>query len=143
MESEFVLIVTTREMGIAFVGALGLLTLSLIATRMVKYFVGLGMFGMFFLLTYLITEDLNICVFIGTFMAVFMGFLYEYRLKDDIFLATLVVIMAIIGLVIISVILTTVFKSVNPAFGRITRFALPMKELKNIVKTSNQLKFLK
>lgn len=100
----------STEVGIALMGALGVITLSLFTTSIIKYFVGIGVFGVFFLLTYVFVGNLNASVFVGMTMAVLMGSLFEWLIKTDLYSAMLLIVVATIGIILIVILLSALWQ---------------------------------
>jgi hypothetical protein len=99
----------STEISAALLGAIGIITLSLFTTQIVKYFVGIGMFGVFFLLLIAITGNLEVSTFISMSISIFMGCIYDWIVKVDIYSGMLVMTIATIGFVILAILLSTLW----------------------------------
>lgn len=116
----------TTDVSIALLGTAGALAFSLLTSNTIKYFVGVGFFGIVFLLTYVLFYDLNISMFSGLVSAVLVGILFEWiSMKADLVSAILLVAVATVGFLLLVAILLNL---------RFQRLDIPVFVIKRIQK---------
>ena len=104
------------DTNLVVLGAVGALTFSLLSSKTVQYFVGVGFFAIAFLLTYSVIKDLNTGMFTGLLLGVFATNFFKW-VKNDTFSAIFLIIIAIVGvLLLISLLLNLRFFNVKINF---------------------------
>lgn len=96
----------SNEISFALMGTMGIITLSLFVTQIVKYFVGTGMSCVLFLLVCSLTGNANISMFLAVGMGIFLCNSFDWIVENDMYSAILLVVISVIGFVMATVFLS-------------------------------------
>lgn len=114
---------------LVILGTVGALTFSLLSTKTIQYFVGVGFFTIAFLLVQAVTKDLNISMLVGLLSGMFIANFFKWVLSNDICSAIFLIFIATIGvLLLIALIASLRFQNLNLNSG----LGIPVNKFKGL-----------
>jgi|LSQX01.1.fsa_nt_gb hypothetical protein len=128
---------------LALLGAVGALTFSLLSTKTIQYFVGVGFFAIAFLLAYAVSKDLNISMLAGMLSGFFVANFFRWVLDTDIYSAIFLIVIATIGVLLLITILLNLRLKINiptPGFSGLKGLPNPRVGLSQLKQAINYLK---
>lgn len=140
MDQNLFFIATKSETNVAIMGALGFLSVSLLLWKIVRYFIGVGMFGVFFFSFYLVSDNLETSMFLAIAVAIIGAIAYEHCIKNDLYFLALFMILATIGFIIILVLFFNLYRfnvSVNKGGAKPTSLP-PRQKMKEALSYFNK-----
>lgn len=95
----------------ALFGIVGIVALSLYVEKIARYFVGVGVFAVYFAMSFVLFGNPSASVFIGMSAAVFFAAIFDWVVTSDIYSAALLISLATIGYILAAITLTILVQS--------------------------------
>lgn len=92
----------TLEFTMALLGALAIVTLAMFTSQAVRYLVGIGTFVIYLLILFTLTGNIDIAVLGATAIAFSIAHGFDRLMDQDLYSATLVVAISVVGFVLLA-----------------------------------------